>query len=503
MLFDAGATRRAALSRPQSGDRRDTGHGQDQEEEKVRFQQVVDGIGAMTCVVSVEKRADGGYGDIRIVTGNRAYIDSIEHPAGEVRMFKSHFVPGSLYTDYMTRDLNFEDFCYRAAVGKKCLHSYAHPDRFNVWFNMTFLPLEPDEGNLCFCTYTMEINPAADSSRMSNVSADLASSVLETAIKLRGATDFKATMADVIKDIRVICRSRQSCIMLMDPASRTCSVLCEDIAEGSLKRPTEQIIDASFYDLAESWEATISGSNCLIVKNAHDMEVVRERNPRWYEVLVANDVDSIVLFPLKSGNERHGYIWATDFRAEDAPKIKEALELATFILGSEIGNHLLLRRLQIMSSRDMLTGALNRNEMNNYVDALAGGRISAGKPVGALFADLNGLKRVNDSLGHEAGDELIRAATRVLRRVFHDGEIFRAGGDEFTVIVIGADPGEMREKARLIGEYSREESRVSFAVGYHVEADSRNVRNALRKADEHMYENKREYYAAHPESERA
>ena len=188
-------------------------------------QKVVDGIGAMTCVVSVERLENGGYGEIRIVTGNKAYIDSIERPMNNVQMLVSRFTPNSLYTDYMTRDLNFEDFCYRAAVEKKCLHSYAHPDRFDVWFNMTFLPLTPDEGNLCFCTYTMEINPVADSSRLSNVSSDLASALLETAIKLRGARDFEAAMADVIKDIRELCHAKQCCVLLMEPVSRTCSTL--------------------------------------------------------------------------------------------------------------------------------------------------------------------------------------------------------------------------------------------------------------------------------------
>lgn len=468
----------------------------------MNFQQIVDSMGAMTCVVSVEKRANGGYGDIRIVTGNKAYIESIEHPMGDVQMLSTRFTPNSLYTDYLTRDLNFEEYCYRAAVEKKCLHSYAHPDRFDVWFNMTFLPLVPDNGNLCFCIYTMEINLEADSSRLSNVSTEMASAVLETAIKLRGASHFEATMSDVIKDIRKICHAKQCCILLMEPVSRTCSVLCEDVAEDTPKTPMAEIIDDSFYDLADSWEATISGSNCLIAKNAQDMEVIRERNPRWYQSLVENNIQSIVLFPLKSGKERHGYIWATDFDAKEAPKIKETLELTTFILGSEIGNHLLLKRLQVLSSRDMLTGALNRNEMNNYVNALSNGRVSPGKPVGVLFADLNGLKRINDSLGHPAGDELIKAANRVLHNVFHDEEIFRAGGDEFTVIIVGATPNEMAAKAQLIQEYSKRESSVNFAVGFHVEDDCRNVRAALRKADENMYENKRAYYSIHPKMKR-
>ena len=50
------------------------------------FQKVADGIAAMTCIVSVEKLPDGGCGEIRLVTGNRAYIDSIERPMQDVVM---------------------------------------------------------------------------------------------------------------------------------------------------------------------------------------------------------------------------------------------------------------------------------------------------------------------------------------------------------------------------------------------------------------------------------
>ena len=228
--------------------------------------------------------------------------------------------------------------------------------------------------------------------------------------------------------------------------------------------------------------------------------MVRERNPKWYRSLVDNHVSSIVLFPLKSGNERHGYIWATDFDADDAPKIKETLELTTFILGAEIGNHLLLKRLQILSARDMLTGVLNRNEMNSYVERMSNGLVSPGKPVGVLFADLNGLKQANDTKGHSAGDELIRAGARVLRSVFHDEEVCRAGGDEFTVIVVGITAGEMEEKKRQIRERSGND--VNLAIGVSIEKDCRNVRTALRKADEDMYEDKRNYYESHPEMKR-
>ena len=464
------------------------------------YQKIVDGMAAMTCVVSVEKLPDGGHGEIRLVTGNQAYIDSIEHPMGDVVMLSTKFVPNSLYTTYMTRDLNFEDFCYRAAVEKKCLHSYAHPDRYDVWFNMTFLPVEsePDDP-LCYCTYTMEINLVADTSRMSQISGDLASSVIETGLKIQANPDFSAAMDDVIKDIRKLCSAQRCCILLINREAETCSVLCEDLEEGSGCRPMAELMDESFYALADSWENVISGSNCLMAKDQQEMEVVKERNPEWYKSLAENHVDSIILFPLKSGNQLLGYIWATNFDAENAPKIKEALELTTFILGTQISNHLLMERLKVLSSRDMLTGVLNRNVMNTDVDRLMA---AAGKSVGVVFADLNGLKTVNDTEGHAAGDKLLCDAVSALREVFRDEEIYRAGGDEFTMILLGATEEELARKVNELRLAQTHYDKVSFAVGYYAEDSTSGIRNALRMADERMYEDKRKFYIEHPNTKK-
>ena len=462
------------------------------------FQQLVDSMAAMTCVMSVEKR-DDGYGEIRIVTGNRSYIDSIEKPAEGAEMLTSTFVPNSLYTNYFTQDLNFEDFCYRSAVHKKCLHSYVHPERVPVWFNLTFLPVNADDGNLCYCTYTMEIDMQPSSERMSNISGDLASSVLETSIKLRVASDFRAAMSDVIGDIRELCSAEYCGILLMDDYERSCTVLCEDIAEGSDLLSMEAYMNDDFYDLAESWEGTIAGSNCLIAKNEHDMNVVKERNPLWYQSLKNARVERIVLFPLKTRGGLLGYIWAVNFNPENAGKIKETLEVTTYILASEIANYLLLDRLKVLSSRDMLTGVLNRNEMNNVVEDLGNGTLGRGKSVGIAFADLNGLKEVNDTGGHNAGDALLKDAARALCEVFDADQVFRAGGDEFTIIAVGVTESELLEKVADVKEVAKRYDNVSFAVGTSFDADSMNVREALRIADERMYEDKRAYYLANPE----
>lgn len=466
------------------------------------FQAIVDSFEAMTCVISVQRLEGGGYGEIRIVTGNKAYIDSIEHPMGGVQMDSTRFVPNSLYTNYLNRDLNFEDSSYRSAVLKKCLHSYAHPNRFDVWFNMTFLPLAAEDGDLCYCTYTMEINFEPSSQRMSNVSGEIASSVLESTITLRGATDLHAGIGAVLHEIRELCESKYCGVLLLDQEAQTCEMLGEDIEEGSDLQPMGNFMNDYFYDMVVSWEDTIAGSNCLIVKNPRDMEVVKERNYDWYVSLTAAKVESIALFPLKSHNKLLGYIWVVGFEENKASRIKEILELTTFILGSEIGSDMLTERLKVLSSRDMLTGVQNRNSMNNYVDELASGakapaagEDAPGTSIGVVFADLNGLKTINDGEGHDAGDELLRNAAAALREVFDDETIFRAGGDEFIMILTGVTEEETERKKAQLRRAQEKYPKVSFAIGTCTEPDSALIHRALATADERMYADKREYYA--------
>ncbi len=463
------------------------------------LQKIADGIDAIACVMSVEKLPEGGCGKIRIVTGNRAYLDSVEHPAPGTELLTKKFVPNSEYTRYFTRDLNFEDYCFRSAVQKKCLHSYVHPDRMDVWFNMTFMPLAVRDDELAYCIYTMEIDFSPRTEAMSNISGNLASAVLETALKLSNARDFPTAMGEVIKDVRRICGAEYCCVLLMDRERRSCSVLCEDLAEDSVLERKETLDGESFYALAESWDDTIAGSNCLIIKNERDMEVVRERNPRWHRSLTANGIERIVLFPLKNQKDLLGYIWATNFDPESAGKIKETLELTTFILGAEIANHLLLKQLRHMGSTDFLTGLGNRNEMTRRIAAFA-----AEEPprrLGLVFIDLNGLKAVNDSMGHDAGDAMLRSAAEALRTAFGGVEVYRSGGDEFVAFLPGASEDELERRAERLRECARRFDNVSFAIGCCV-ADDGDMERALQIADERMYRDKRRYYTEHPEKDR-
>lgn len=86
------------------------------------FQSIVDSLYAPTCVVSVEKRTDGGYENIRIVAGNERYAGLLNlrpepsDPADDD--MEGIFIPGLPYTEYFQQSINFEEVCYRAAILK-------------------------------------------------------------------------------------------------------------------------------------------------------------------------------------------------------------------------------------------------------------------------------------------------------------------------------------------------------------------------------------------------
>jgi diguanylate cyclase (GGDEF)-like protein len=210
-------------------------------------------------------------------------------------------------------------------------------------------------------------------------------------------------------------------------------------------------------------------------------------------------VQSVVLFPLRFHQETLGFIWATNFDIRNTLEIKETLELTTFFISSQIANYNMIKRLEHISYTDLLTGVNNRNAMNNRITGITEGTEHIASPFGVVFADLNGLKTVNDSSGHFAGDLLLRKAAIVLQEVFTGDEIFRAGGDEFMVIISGCTEAEFLQKVEILRKRADSPNTVSFAVGSYFSASGCDIRDALHKADEDMYANKQLYYTMHPE----
>ena len=442
---------------------------------------------AKACVVSVEFFPDGTYGNIRVVAGNKAHCDDmagLNHP----------FVPGCPYEACFPKNPNFEDHCYRCVHDGKPLHAYVDLYMMGLWLNMFLLPLDSDQENVGYCLYCYDVAPKADSAAMADISADTAADVLKACIKLRGSDDVKKAFHEVAEDICSICGSGHCCILLTDKEKRSCSVFSDVLREGTNLLPMPNYLDG-FYEITETWPELLAGSTCIIVKDEHDMEKLRRQSPIWSASLDNAKITSLVLFPLRHGKELLGYMWVLNFDVANVLKIKEMLELTTFFLASEIANYLLLNKLEVLSTIDTLTSVRNRNEMNNRVDCIVEGKEPV--PQAVLFADLNGLKRVNDEQGHAAGDKMLRAAASILQSVFQDGVVYRAGGDEFMILVNEISEDDVQDRVARVHFLSGKTENIRFSIG--VCYGKKDIRKAMRLADERMYAFKNGYYEAHPE----
>jgi len=469
------------------------------------FQKVADSYYPMTSILSVEKTPDGKYGEIRVVAGNKKYIDVVEHPKYEVvpgmsMKDNNKFVPNSLYSDYIPKDTNFEDLCYRAAVLKEPVHTFVHPSKLNLWFNVFVIPIDYEDGNLCYCAYSTQMTDAAHVCLTSSHSPGASDEVLRTCIKLHGANDFSSTLSEVVHDIRELCKAEVCTIMLLNPSNGTCSILAKSVrVKSTLKTATDFI---NFYDLALSWLETLSESDCIIIKDEKDMEYISRINHMWWLTLDEAGVKSVVMFPLQYNGEIMGFIWATNYDTDMVFQIKEILELTTYFISSQIANYNMVKRLEFFGFTDMLTGVQNRNAMNNRITAIVNGEEYISVPFGIVFTDLNGLKVMNDTQGHSAGDILLKKAGILLQEIFVEDEVYRAGGDEFVVIVTNCTKEKFDKKIQALRAHMDMSNDVSLAVGYHYVSSGCDIRTAMRLADENMYVDKREYYKNHPKNDR-
>ena len=148
----------------------------------------------------------------------------------------------------------------------------------------------------------------------------------------------------------------------------------------------------------------------------------------------------------------------------------------------------LLQEREHLLYTDALTGFYNRNHFSHRAEALRAGHY----PQAVLVADLNNLKRVNDTLGHAAGDALIVAFALALREQFPGAKLFRMGGDEFLVLVDGMSEAQLVEAIRQLQDRCTrpvEGGAVpSAAIGYAIRyGDGDGLDAAIAAADARMY----------------
>jgi two-component system, cell cycle response regulator len=151
-------------------------------------------------------------------------------------------------------------------------------------------------------------------------------------------------------------------------------------------------------------------------------------------------------------------------------------------------------RILYLSLHDTLTDLYNRGYFEEEMARIERGRAF---PVSILMADLDGLKKINDTLGHAIGDSLIRDAAKILRQAVRSSDVVaRLGGDEFALILPGSDAqiaARVMERVRGIeAEFNMEPRgyQVSFSIGFATSEKDQPLVKTLKSADERMYRDK-------------
>ena len=188
-------------------------------------------------------------------------------------------------------------------------------------------------------------------------------------------------------------------------------------------------------------------------------------------------------------------------QAEDSRTILLATGMFGFALAIMLTNHSYMNRRSQESERlaivDPLTGVKNKHayltEQGNLDAAIDEDRAPE---FAIVVCDVNNLKKVNDTLGHKAGDEYIREACRMICEIFQHSPVYRIGGDEFVVILKGRDYLIRKELMIALHERSVEHIRnggavVSGGLSDFEPGSDTNVHGVFERADQRMYEEKK------------
>lgn len=139
-------------------------------------------------------------------------------------------------------------------------------------------------------------------------------------------------------------------------------------------------------------------------------------------------------------------------------------------------------RSQVM--RDALTGCYNRRYLLELEERTSKGALGSW---GCVFVDIDRFKKFNDEFGHQRGDDVLQRMARFLmRHVRADEPVIRLGGDEFLVVLIGADVKRTEDVAKRLQHAAARSAPVPFSLGWAARQEGESLEETLAQANQHL-----------------
>lgn len=251
-------------------------------------------------------------------------------------------------------------------------------------------------------------------------------------------------------------------------------------------KPQKEILQNLPAEVCANWYQSFRENRNIIIE---DLEDIREKDPLQYENLKRQDIYSLVVVPLYDDGVVIGFYGVDNPPGKSLDYTSNMLQIMGHFIVSSLKRRNLMRQLEKMSYSDQLTGLGNRYAVERFVR-----NMDKRESIGVLYCDITGLKRVNDTEGHEAGDQLILRARDLLMHFWKVYEVFRIGGDEMLILASGIQQATFQEEVCRMKEHMQE-YKVAVAVGAVWKPDGTDsIDQMLTESERLMYEDKARYY---------
>ncbi|MBR1441313.1 MAG: sensor domain-containing diguanylate cyclase [Lachnospiraceae bacterium] len=241
--------------------------------------------------------------------------------------------------------------------------------------------------------------------------------------------------------------------------------------------PYEGVVDV--------WYEQYRKDNQILI---YDIESYRKVSENMYQVLKPQGIQTLVTGPMMANGSYIGFFGVDNPPKERMQEISEIIRLLGYFISQLVQQREFQKQLKLYSYYDSLTGAKNRRAYEEFEITEPEG------PYGTILCDINGLKRVNDSSGHEAGDVLITDVSSSLMEAFGAENVYRLGGDEF--VVYSPDPTEeiFLEKTAKVKDRLEQKNRSASIGAVYCSDGKTSYKIMTSAADSRMYEEKEKYY---------
>ena len=428
------------------------------------------------CIFKVLTDPFGTVKDMLFLFANEKYAQMVGKSSAEL-------IGSTFYTTVKNRDEDWIKYSYQAAILRQSTIDRSYNSTFDKWFEFWAVPVY----QIGFCAFIIHDVTAAKRNEEHTTLASNTNELIIECAKAVSSAEFGKGLRKVLKLLgQTIEADRVFVAEKLDKGSKASWAFHDWVSPSrSVELPPRKIFDK--YDLIGLWDKQLNGKNAVVV---NDSSVLLNTDEELYNSVFAGSVFRYIVVLLKDKQNVLGYLIADNYANDLSLNVVDAMESVAIFIAAEMRNKVLTDEMMFMGSHDALTGLGNRYSLNQTLTVLS----DLNECVGVCYSDINGLKAINDEMGHEAGDQLIKDAAAIFSGIFKKKYCYRIGGDEFIAIVPEIDENSFKE---LTSKLKTKAKKISLAVGAVWIEDARDIKTAVRRADEAMYESKAKYYASH------